>query len=781
MKAITSIGLVLLLNVVFTTQVQSQTQITTVEELAAINNDDISLKGRYKLMNDLTVENWTPIGSSVKPFMGTFDGGGHTIMVVSIGNVVSSQFNMKSGVKIPAIQTSYIGVFGYNGRRSVIKNLRIDGEVIYKSDKNENIIIGGVTGANYGTVNNCASVAEVKVKGSSNTGFYFVGGVIGINNGYNRNCYSASNVIVEGGAVNYAGGIAGLNDFNVGIIQWCYSAADISVNSGAEQYAGGIAGLFARGGLVQYCVALNENILSDKSENSYTGRYAGKNLGRAVSNFSRKDIVLTEDKADPNGKDLYETLFLKNIQWWTVNRYIRFAFGSNDTRPWAWSDEAKRPVMHWEQGATAASEMVTSRNQTTGIPSEEDLEFIDASRQVLTKFSKRSKYGLRDKLGNIIVPAKYDFIGAFSKEGLAQMSFNGKYGLIDKNGKEVFPAMYDEIKKISENGFAEVRLNGKRGILDKNGKEVIPTIYDEIGEFSDEGFVKVRLNSKRGILDKNGKEVIPLIYNQIFNFREGMAIVLLDGKFGYVDNTGNLVVPLLYDNVENFDEGMAKVRVNNKYGYINKSGTEIIPIKYELIDYWVNDKAKVCVEGKCGEINKRGEMVTSLRYKNEEMKIIWENLLLSYYNQIAEYRNTCGKSGTSEDFIIERPYLAITDNNLKYTDFDMLSSSEKTFTEKSMKDLKTLIIQFYYEDHSKSYGRTRNSASIANVTSYGSYLIYFDVSNKKIIGYDALKGPGLPETISLSSPIGMANHKDIIIEKIESRLSDFQQASNIDN
>ena len=380
MKTFISFLVALLLSIVFTVQAQSQKQIqiSTVEELAAINNDAASLAASYKLMNDLTVENWTPIGSEAKPFFGTFDGGGYTITVISIGDVPSSQ-TFKTGVGIPAIETLYIGVFGYNGGRSLIQNLRVDGEIICESDKNENIIIGGVTGVSYGTVNNCVSSADIKVKSSSTTGFCFVGGVIGVNNGINRNCYSAGNIAAYGSASNYVGGIAGLNDSNAGIIQWCYAAGDISVESGKEQYAGGIAGLCARGGLVQFCVALNGNILSGKTENSFTGRYVGKNLGRAGNNFSRRDMVLTDDKANPKGSDLCEPVFFKDIQWWTVNRHIRFAFGSNDSKPWAWSEEVKRPIMHWEQGAIAAKDVKTPTDQVIEIHTAEDLTIINAS------------------------------------------------------------------------------------------------------------------------------------------------------------------------------------------------------------------------------------------------------------------------------------------------------------------------------------------------------------------------------------------------------------------
>ena len=434
-----SIVIALLLSIVFTVQVSSQTQIATVEELAAINDDATSLRGRYKLMNDLNVENWTPIGSAAQPFLGSFDGGGFTITVNSIGEVVSAPFKMRSGEKIPVIETLYVGVFGFNGRRSLIQNLRVDGEIVFESEGNENIIIGGITGANYGTVNNCVSEAAVAAKGfSGNSGYCFAGGIIGINNGINRNCYSGGNISAEGGAVNYAGGIAGLNDFDAGIIQWCYAAGDVSVKGDAEQYAGGIAGLCARGGLVQYCVALNGSILSDKSVSSFTGHYSGRNLGREGNNFGRRDITLTEDTSRPNRTDLYELSSLQDTEWWTVNRHIRFAFGSDNARPWAWNKELSRPVLHWESGAT--TDGLTARNRSVApsassqtvieIRTAEDLASIGADLVTLKK-----KYILMDDITlenwTPIGYDKGDFSGTFDGNGYTVTILNVKVDTIN--------------------------------------------------------------------------------------------------------------------------------------------------------------------------------------------------------------------------------------------------------------------------------------------------------------------------------------------------------------
>jgi uncharacterized membrane protein YhaH (DUF805 family) len=72
---------------------------------------------------------------------------------------------------------------------------------------------------------------------------------------------------------------------------------------------------------------------------------------------------------------------------------------------------------------------------------------------------------------------------------------------------------------------------------------------------------------------KNPKEkVIPLKYDKVWDFSEGMAVVLLDGKYGYIDKTGKEVIPLKYDNAWDFSDGLAAVELDGKKFYIDKTG-----------------------------------------------------------------------------------------------------------------------------------------------------------------------------------------------------------------
>ena len=51
-----------------------QTEIRTAEELAAIGTDRETLSGSYILMNDLTLDDWVPIGRMDKDKETAFDG-----------------------------------------------------------------------------------------------------------------------------------------------------------------------------------------------------------------------------------------------------------------------------------------------------------------------------------------------------------------------------------------------------------------------------------------------------------------------------------------------------------------------------------------------------------------------------------------------------------------------------------------------------------------------------------------------------------------------------------
>lgn len=183
-------------------------------------------------------KSWNPIGPNAsKAFTGILDGDGHTIY----GLFVSSS-EMALGL---------VGVLGEDG---VVKNLNVVNP-LYVSTRNWSDVnyfsLGGVVGANYGTVLNCHVIdASVDVSNANVAYHSATGGVVGINGDANHqnakvlNCSSSGNITGR-----YVGGIVGWN--NYGLVSGSYSTASIIGKTEGKDngdptldstYAGGIIG-----------------------------------------------------------------------------------------------------------------------------------------------------------------------------------------------------------------------------------------------------------------------------------------------------------------------------------------------------------------------------------------------------------------------------------------------------------------------------------------------------------------------------------------------------------
>jgi hypothetical protein len=332
-----------------------QKQIATAEELQAIGNDAASLRGQYILTNDIEVDNWTPIGNINAHFTGVFDGNGHTITIRSIANTAPVTYRVKSSMKIQGTEACFIGLFGSTGRRSLVRNVRVAGEIHFEGDAH--VVTGGIAGINFGQILNCITDAALNAQTSAE-GDCFAGGIAGINNGVIRNCYTTGDVGASGSVNSYAGGVTGVNDFDAGVIQFCHAAGDVAVQSGSrDRIAGGIAGICAKGGVVQYSVAFSSAVsagFSDADNSRHlTGRITGKNFGRIGGNYSYRDMTLALDQTRDNDRSLQTLTALQDRLWW--ERYARYAFGNNGARPWKWNEETQRPALYWENGEAIAA------------------------------------------------------------------------------------------------------------------------------------------------------------------------------------------------------------------------------------------------------------------------------------------------------------------------------------------------------------------------------------------------------------------------------------------
>ncbi len=386
-----------------------QTEIRTAEELAAIGTDKETLSGSYILMNDLTLDDWVPIGrmdyDGETPFDGMLDGNGHTITINSFSTDTDN--------------TACVGLFGLIGEKGVVKNLRITGKLTY-TDRLDFLYIGAFAGVNMGLITCCVSSVDLtceyiksdaKTKTKTNRLFVyekgqFGGCVTGVNFGNITHCYSDGAIrVAQGQAAGIAAGngkgvkggfgiSVGSGGVGVGFtpgkipltkksIAFCYSTASVfgtANNKGGRSVkifvvgaANGLVSILrSESSIVYHCVALNRELEARGDGKPFalaspfpaailglTGvehpsfqfyyfdgmpirRYVNGELQKPKSLSPKRAVALADTQEEswwrlPDGAD-------KNME----KKMIAFPFGTDDTAPWQWDAQQKRPVLYWE-------------------------------------------------------------------------------------------------------------------------------------------------------------------------------------------------------------------------------------------------------------------------------------------------------------------------------------------------------------------------------------------------------------------------------------------------
>ncbi|MDR1562591.1 MAG: hypothetical protein LBS54_05865 [Dysgonamonadaceae bacterium] len=421
--------LLIIIFALLTVAAGAQIEINTAEDFLAIGNDARSLKGNYILKSDITVDNLTPVGAVGKPFLGVFNGDGHTITIAGFGEIDAPVANLKTTQEIPAVETCVIGLFGMIGRRASVQNLKVEGEINIEFPLEGNLIAGGIAGLNYGNILYCVSAVNINAVAGSG-GDCIAGGITGLNQGLARHCYSTGNVRTEKGYNGYAGGIAGLNEHDAGIIQFSYSTGNISTVAQDESgYAGGIAGCNVSGGLIEVAVAMNGSIKADAAKGNFTGRITGANHGRAGALFSRKDIDLTAETVPLPDNRQHDYSNMQQEGWWAGStRLINFAFGGSLRNPWVWNAADKSPALFWEGSESVTAGLQDARQQrATHTPAAVDTKEITTVEELAAiaadDFSLRMNYVLMNDLTvENWIPiggegANYRFTGSFDGNG----------------------------------------------------------------------------------------------------------------------------------------------------------------------------------------------------------------------------------------------------------------------------------------------------------------------------------------------------------------------------
>lgn len=186
--------------------------ITDVQGMKDIGASDENRRKHYRLCKDLVLDNWEAIhyysgGSNSEPFLGTFDGGGHTLTLNGVKGI-RTVFQ-----KISNTSYYFFSLFAYiQGGEVEVRRLRVDGQItVNGTDESTYYYAGGICGYNEGTITDCISNVTVTATGKMDV--LEAGGIVGYNGWRIYNCY-ATGEIKSTAPTQYVdlGGIAGSNN-----------------------------------------------------------------------------------------------------------------------------------------------------------------------------------------------------------------------------------------------------------------------------------------------------------------------------------------------------------------------------------------------------------------------------------------------------------------------------------------------------------------------------------------------------------------------------------------
>lgn len=201
-------------------------RIENAEQLAYLAqqvNNGTNYRGKHFLLVsdlDLSVKEWTPIGTYSNSFWGGFDGGGHTI----------------TGMTITGKENKYVGLFGacynFTAPSSYIKSVTVK-----RANISGHSFVGAIAGAG-ANISDCYSIENTIYASRC------VGGVCGSLIGNISGCYNSSSV--KGNST--AGGIMGSASYEGrdgnGVVQYCYNIGAVTVSQ-QDSSVGGITGASA--------------------------------------------------------------------------------------------------------------------------------------------------------------------------------------------------------------------------------------------------------------------------------------------------------------------------------------------------------------------------------------------------------------------------------------------------------------------------------------------------------------------------------------------------------
>ncbi len=200
-------------------------------------------------------------------------------------------------------------------------------------------------------------------------------------------------------------------------------------------------------------------------------------------------------------------------------------------------------------------------------------------------FEENGRVGLKDELGNVLIPAQYEALGwsngnFFIFHSVIGFKMDDRWGLIHIDNHIVAKAEYEEI--FPEDGAliiarkkSDLSLRIVSGCLNTSGKEIIPFQYDGIKLYAFRAivFTKIGNQYRYGLIDLENKTLIPQQYKSIqFIGSLRYAVESFDDKTALFTENGKQVTTFSIDSISAFKKDYAIIYQNTHQGLLNRQG-----------------------------------------------------------------------------------------------------------------------------------------------------------------------------------------------------------------
>jgi len=209
-------------------------------------------------------------------------------------------------------------------------------------------------------------------------------------------------------------------------------------------------------------------------------------------------------------------------------------------------------------------------------------------------FEKAGKKGLKNRSGEIIIPAAYEEVGWSRGElevvkGTIGFKLNDLWGLISLDNQKIIDAEYTRLYHAGQQMLAAAKHNTTTGrdyigLISTSGEELLPFKYAHIKVEGLRAVVAKKQRNKYvyGLLNLKGDVVIPTQYKHI-EVLSGLRFKVKnkENRTAIFDDQGNVIIDFLLDSISNFNGEYAVAYDNHRRGLIDKNGTLIIEPSYQ--------------------------------------------------------------------------------------------------------------------------------------------------------------------------------------------------------